>query len=66
MNLSFDATSGEEEMMRDDKRFFVEGHARALTSALAPNGPIPALPLALGVSAALWLALLATIQIYLG
>lgn len=46
-------------------RMFVQGHARALTLTETAGGLIPALPLAFGLSAMLWVAVLATAQHYL-
>lgn len=47
------------------KKIFVQGHASTLTLNETAGGPIPALPLAFGLSAMLWVAALATAQHYL-
>ncbi len=52
--------------MNGNNRMFVQGHARTLTLTDTAGGPIPALPLAFGLSAMLWVAVLAAVQHYLG
>ncbi len=44
------------------KRFDAQAQVRPLAIAEQPEGPIPALPLAFGLSAMLWVAVLAAAQ----